>query len=224
MQEEYYLNKLYPLQDRIFELIDSGICESFYLTGGTALSRFYFQHRFSDDLDFFTNRSENFLHDITSFEMRLQQAALPFSVTTSSESFRRIIIDNDAQLKVDFVNDVGFRFGENVVFQNFSRVDNLRNILSNKLTALERKELKDIVDILYLCRNLSFHWEEIFEDALKKVVFIDPIDVSAYLHSCSLDSFHKLNWFHQPDSKQAEEDIRSISVDVLKKARNSLVI
>ncbi|MDR1421550.1 MAG: nucleotidyl transferase AbiEii/AbiGii toxin family protein, partial [Coriobacteriales bacterium] len=30
----------------------------FYLTGGTALSRIYYAHRFSDDLDFFVNRCD----------------------------------------------------------------------------------------------------------------------------------------------------------------------
>lgn len=29
--------------------------QEFYLTGGTALSAFYLQHRLSEDLDFFTN-------------------------------------------------------------------------------------------------------------------------------------------------------------------------
>jgi predicted nucleotidyltransferase component of viral defense system len=30
------------------------ITKRFYLTGGTALSEFYFQHRLSEDLDFFS--------------------------------------------------------------------------------------------------------------------------------------------------------------------------
>ena len=32
----------------------SGRIDEFYLSGGTALSLFYFQHRLSSDLDFFT--------------------------------------------------------------------------------------------------------------------------------------------------------------------------
>ena len=32
----------------------SQLCGSFYLTGGTALSAVYLQHRLSEDLDFFT--------------------------------------------------------------------------------------------------------------------------------------------------------------------------
>jgi len=33
---------------------------SLFLTGGTALSRFYFHHRFSDDLDYFVNNNGHF--------------------------------------------------------------------------------------------------------------------------------------------------------------------
>ena len=35
------------------------IRSNFYFTGGTALSEFYLQHRYSEDLDFF---SENIFH------------------------------------------------------------------------------------------------------------------------------------------------------------------
>jgi predicted nucleotidyltransferase component of viral defense system len=50
----YYLNQLYPLQDRVLRVITA--CDTdFYLTGGTALSRVYLHHRFSDDLDLFVN-------------------------------------------------------------------------------------------------------------------------------------------------------------------------
>ena len=45
-------------QIRILEIISQSkdICQSFYLTGGTALAEFYLQHRFSEDLDFFSEK------------------------------------------------------------------------------------------------------------------------------------------------------------------------
>ena len=45
-------NRLYLLQDKFFKLwvhLDL----PFYLTGGTALGRFYLNHRYSEDMDFF---------------------------------------------------------------------------------------------------------------------------------------------------------------------------
>jgi len=46
------MEKLYPLQNGVLNLVKK-LKTPFFLTGGTALRRFYFNHRFSDDLDFF---------------------------------------------------------------------------------------------------------------------------------------------------------------------------
>ena len=43
--------KLYSLQDRVLDVV-FGVEDEFYLTGGTALSRFFYAKRYSDDLDF----------------------------------------------------------------------------------------------------------------------------------------------------------------------------
>ncbi len=47
---------LTPDQQRLLDIIIATpkITDSYYFTGGTALSEFYFQHRLSEDLDFFT--------------------------------------------------------------------------------------------------------------------------------------------------------------------------
>jgi predicted nucleotidyltransferase component of viral defense system len=49
---EYYTNVLYPLQDKAIPAFKDS---PFYLTGGTTLSRGYYNHRYSDDLDYFVN-------------------------------------------------------------------------------------------------------------------------------------------------------------------------
>jgi predicted nucleotidyltransferase component of viral defense system len=45
----------------------------FYLTGGTALSRFYLNHRYSDDLDFFVHQKSDFLDDVKKIIARLKK-------------------------------------------------------------------------------------------------------------------------------------------------------
>lgn len=52
MDARHYLDRLYPLQDRVLQSF-AGIETGFYLSGGTAASRGYLHHRFSDDLDLF---------------------------------------------------------------------------------------------------------------------------------------------------------------------------
>ena len=54
-----YFNVLYPFQDTVLGIVRELETE-FYLTGGTAASRGYLQHRFSDDLDFFVNDEPRF--------------------------------------------------------------------------------------------------------------------------------------------------------------------
>ncbi|MGQ9903733.1 MAG: hypothetical protein ACUVRU_05165 [Anaerolineae bacterium] len=53
---EFYLTRLYPVQNQALRLI-TDLGAEFYLTDETALSRGYLNHRFSDDLDFFVNRT-----------------------------------------------------------------------------------------------------------------------------------------------------------------------
>jgi hypothetical protein len=57
--EPFYRDKLYPFQDGVMHTV-KGVGTPFYLTGGTALSRFYFGHRYSDDLDYFVNSDPGF--------------------------------------------------------------------------------------------------------------------------------------------------------------------
>ena len=59
MNNEYYFRHLYPLQNRLLRAF-STTETSFYLSGGTAASRGYLQHRFSDDLDLFVNDEPRF--------------------------------------------------------------------------------------------------------------------------------------------------------------------
>ena len=61
---------LYNLQDKVLKIVFDTE-QLFYLTGGTCLSRFYQEKRYSDDLDFFTNASPRY-----SFALRNIKIAL----------------------------------------------------------------------------------------------------------------------------------------------------
>ena len=51
--------KLYKLQDKVLDIVFETE-KIFYLTGGTCLSRFYIEKRYSDDLDLFANSEPRF--------------------------------------------------------------------------------------------------------------------------------------------------------------------
>lgn len=59
MEADFYLDRLFPLQDRVLAVVDE-LDTGFYLTGGTASARGYLQHRFSGDLYLFVNHDERF--------------------------------------------------------------------------------------------------------------------------------------------------------------------
>ena len=52
-------DRLYQLQDWVLARL-AAVAHEFYLSGGTALSRGYYAHRYSDDLDFFVNDAPEF--------------------------------------------------------------------------------------------------------------------------------------------------------------------
>jgi len=149
MHADYYLNTLYPLQDRVLNVMAT-VDNHFYLTGGTALGRAYLHHRYSDDLDFFVNNDDRYREQVERIVQALEQSNLDVERAAMHESFSRCFIQGKkGRLKIDYINDIEYRAGEANSTALFVRTDTMRNILSNKLTAIGRLEAKDIVDILY---------------------------------------------------------------------------
>ncbi|MCP4218370.1 MAG: nucleotidyl transferase AbiEii/AbiGii toxin family protein [bacterium] len=220
---------LYALQDRVLQVVEN---YDFYLTGGTALSRFYLNHRYSDDLDFFVHGKETFLAEVKEIIRKLKKE---FSLETRilTSDFAQMTIHTGAflekyreehqpYLKIDFVNELEIpRFGEYSRFEVFSRVDNMRNILSNKITALTRLEPKDVADIWYICRNLSFNWAEIIHEAEQKEA-IEELMVFDLLKTFPLNMFSKIRWVSPINGEAFEEDRKAILQDLVAKSNNSL--
>ncbi len=156
-------NKLYQLQDK-FLFWWSSLGLPFYLTGGTALGRFYLNHRFSDDLDFFINADNNYSLYISELKNKIaSRFTINIQQSLFADDYTRIFITgDDTSLKVEFINDVGYNIGTPADYQ-YGKIDNPMNILSNKLTAIvSRDEPKDIFDIIQLSINYSFSWLDIF--------------------------------------------------------------
>lgn len=104
------INKIIQYQDKVLKLL-SGKMEGFYLAGGTALSRVYFNHRLSLDLDFFT---QNFNPDairkiVANLEEALGKEIKLAGQTAGKGRVRMVVyylaIDKENTLKMDFVED-----------------------------------------------------------------------------------------------------------------------
>jgi len=160
--------KLYRLQDRVLDTVFDTE-DIFYLTGGTCLSRFYQEKRYSDDLDFFANAEPRFKAGIKNIKQKMVQNFKVYEDTVSKDFVRWII---DDLLQVDFINDRVYRHDESIYLENGYIIDNIKNILSNKLNAvIDRDEEKDIFDIYMICKFYNFDWKEILEIAHKKASF-----------------------------------------------------
>jgi len=162
--------KLYDLQDEVLNVVFETENE-FYLTGGTCLSRFYIEKRYSDDLDFFTNQSPRYNFATKNIKKALKEK-FELVVEVESKDFTRFKINE--LLQVDFVNDIAFRYKEPIVNENNYLLDTIENILSNKITAvIGRDNSKDIFDIYLIWKFYSFDWSDILASAHQKAGFRD---------------------------------------------------
>jgi hypothetical protein len=113
VDSSFYFSVLYPFQDDVLRLVKEAKT-GFHLTGGTALSRGYLKHRFSDDLDLFVNFDAHFgewSNRVVDTFWRLGDWKT--EVILREEYFVRAVLTRGAvTLKVEMVNDVGSRVGD----------------------------------------------------------------------------------------------------------------
>ena len=224
---QFYIDSLYPLQDRILRTVNS-LSNPFYLTGGTALSRGYLNHRYSDDLDFFANDIKDFQKlatDAIKAIRSLKGISIIPSLTVVSEAFIGFSLkdDKETRLKIDFVNDIPYRNGEPSIHPVLGRIDSIENILTNKLSALiGRSEVKDAVDLWMICKKLGFSWKDEIGKAMEKEACIDTMLISETLAHVSEDDFNSIRWVKKPDFNTFKEDIGRIGQDMLSETGNTL--
>jgi predicted nucleotidyltransferase component of viral defense system len=157
-QLDYYISQLYALQDKVLSLVDS---DKFYLTGGTCLSRHYYHHRYSDDLDFFflgeRYDSDEFDAEFVRIMAHLG-TAFKIAIAVNEKTFKRAFVEEGTiNLKIEFVNEPFPVLGERIMVDNFL-IDTKENIAVNKITAIySRKACKDYFDLFFLLREFSLH-------------------------------------------------------------------
>ncbi|MGV8118823.1 MAG: nucleotidyl transferase AbiEii/AbiGii toxin family protein [Candidatus Xenobiia bacterium LiM19] len=225
MNDHY--ERLYSLQDKVLNIISS-LKTEFYLTGGTALSRGYLHHRYSDDLDFFIHGEKAFIDNVQALVIQLRTLPYLVEVERMHEAFSRIIVKEDDEskdnliLKVDFVNEKHLpHFGSLLPLPFFPLVDNMRNILSNKIGALTRLEAKDVIDIWGICTKLPFAWEEIIEEANQKSP-VEELMVVDLLRTFPAALFDTIKWIKPVNPGDFEKARETIIEDLITKNTNSL--
>lgn len=224
-ERSFYRNELYPLQDVVLRMVEE-CATDLYLTGGTALGRYYLHHRFSDDLDFFANDNDNFKPQVKRIVARLQrEPSLVCTVGVTADSFLRLFVRRgETVLKIEFINDVPYHAGEFVDTPLFNKLDNWRNIFSNKISALSRRAAKDMVDILFLARAHSFSWRDMIADAKKKDMWVDELAVSEHIATFDMAQCDSIKWIDPVDIDLLTKDRDRIARSIVLGEKNEKVI
>ena len=210
MDKDSYLKQLYPLQDQVLAIINN-LETDFYLTGGTAASRGYLNHRLSDDLDLFVNDDDHFsLWSQRVIQALSQQPLFSIEVLMTEERFTRLNVKQaDLILKIEMINDVPAHIGQIQHHPILGRLDSAENILANKVTALiGREEPKDLADIWGFCCQLSLSLTQAIEDADSKAAGIFPADLARILHSVTEDDWQLINWITAPPPDNFISDLQ----------------
>ena len=135
------------------------IKNNFYLTGGTALAKYYLQHRLSEDLDFFSDKKFNNQTVLTEIESLAKKQNFSFTSRFSGPVYSFIIeFPDKKKTKLDFgfypykrLKKSKLKFG--------LQVDSQLDIAVNKLlTISQRTNVKDFVDLYYLLKKFTF-WD-----------------------------------------------------------------
>jgi hypothetical protein len=201
MDKAFYFDVLYPFQDQVLRIINE-LETGFYLSGGTAASRGYLHHRFSDDLDLFVNDDGQFgLWADRVIQAVTREPGWQTDISLREQRFVRLsLVQDQAILKIEMINDVPAHVGDIRIDQVLGRLDSAENILANKVTALiDREEPKDLADIWGFCGRLGLSLSIALENAGSKAAGIFPADLARRLCTAMRDDWMLVKWIEAPD-------------------------
>ena len=142
--------------------------EHFYLTGGTALSEFYYGHRRSYDIDLFTGIEGLILPFSRILERDLKKSDFSLIIIRRTYSFMECEIGyKKEKIKVEFAYDSPFRFKKPVNSELGVIVNDYKDIIVDKLLAFfGRSEPRDAVDLFFILQKENI--EELMKWAKQK--------------------------------------------------------
>jgi predicted nucleotidyltransferase component of viral defense system len=202
------MNANFALQDRFLKRFFAGPLGShFYLTGGTALARFYFHHRESLDLELSTNDFDQDFAQVNQVILGILHA-LTLQITSQvvTDTFiQYIVTDLDGNLlKVDLVKDIPVHFGP-LVERDGIRLDSLENIGSNKVLAVfGRTDAKDFIDLYWILQNTDLKFDDLYLQAREK-----DLGLSELYLAYALQNSEKIRLFPRMVQPLPWEDVKT---------------
>lgn len=189
------------LQEILFTQITThqSFPKTFYFTGGTALSAFYFHHRASEDLDFFSEEpfDQNVILDIIKDISQTLKTTYRYTQHERINIFEFVSNKNELLIKIDFVHHPYKRLEKGMQTSHIA-VDSLLDIATNKLLTInQRSEVKDFVDLYFLLKKFTF-WDLTYALKTKYNMEIDIILLA--IDCMKVESFTFMPLMHKPFS------------------------
>lgn len=164
--------------------IERAVCEHFYLTGGTALAEFYLEHRFSEDLDFFSERE--FDPQSVSVTLKKLQRNIGIQNVRYEQSFNRNLFflefHGDA-VKTEFTYFPFSRIEQKKKIKDLF-VDSLLDIAVNKVfTIYQKPRSRDFIDLYFILqKEKAWTLADLVQKAQVKFDhYLDPLQFGAQL-------------------------------------------
>lgn len=173
-QEQAYFLKLVAAEKRLSSV--------FYLTGGTSLSAFYYNHRYSEDIDLFTDKpyDQDFVRAWMNKEKTKHKWQLKYTQVFERQTYE--ISTKRFSLKAEFVHYPYRQLEAPTENYHGILIDSKADIAVNKLlTISQRTTTKDFVDLYFLLQK-DFSWWDLMHGVEKKFgIEIDKIYLSSLL-------------------------------------------
>lgn len=157
------------------------ITRNFYLTGGTALAGFYLNHRYSEDLDFFSETE----FDIIQLDVILKKIIEKLSISRVDfqQNYNRNLFFlhfNREVVKTEFTYFPFSRI-EKGEKEYGIQIDSLLDIAVNKLFSIyQRTQARDYIDLYVIVKGKKYAIEDLIKKAKSKFDwYIDPLQLGA---------------------------------------------
>lgn len=168
-----------PLQKLVFNRIsqDKVLRKMFYFGGGTALSIFYFQHRYSEDLDFFCEKEFDKQLIIKFINLLAKEIDSEIRMTKKEMVILFELQKGNETLKVDFLQFPYKRIDRSKIYKGIE-IDSIKDIAANKLILLNlTQEAKDYVDLYFILKEKYPVWELLKAVKMKFKLDLDLISL-----------------------------------------------
>lgn len=170
---------LTPFQSKVLEQIklDSALTNNFYFTGGTALSHYYFQHRISEDLDFFSPTefdSNILLIWLKKLQNKIKISKIEQQNGNGQVTFYLYKAQSKSPLKLDFAF-FPFEHLGNFTHDQSLRISSVEDVAINKIHAISfRARSRDYLDLMFCLKKLGWNSKDIMQNYRLKFDIVLP--------------------------------------------------